>query len=276
MTPPCDNEGSAAYPEYAELREEAERTCPRFVDPRGLLKDEEMRRRRGYDWCTAVLGRAYSPRAITTVDAHMLKIADERNLDPPLPQSILDARAEAQRREQKRTEQRQAYKERDVAAWADALEQCDVPVHVRPNTRGRRTPGHADGFNDGPLRHAVPDVDAMSGRSRRHPVGRALCETERRAKPRELGEPTDEPVTCKGCLKLAPAIRHAEPSKECPCCSARLCERGRDHGLGCGGVAAAGDRETVRDCPCSAATTEGTAAHRIRQEAMRRAGRSAG
>ena len=180
MTPPCDNEGSAAYPEYAELREEAERTCPRFVDPRGLLKDEEMRRRRGYDWCTAVLGRAYSPRAITTVDAHMLKIADERNLDPPLPQSILDARAEAQRREQKRTEQRQAYKERDVAAWADALEQCDVPVHVRPNTRGRRTPGHADGFNDGPLRHAVPDVDAMSGRSRRHPVGRALCETEPR------------------------------------------------------------------------------------------------
>jgi hypothetical protein len=53
----------------------------------------------------------------------------------------------------------------------------------------------------------------------------------------------------------------AGPCPNCDCCSARLCERGRAHAFGCHWVATSG-RNLVRDCPCSAETTEGTEAHR--------------
>ena len=51
----------------------------------------------------------------------------------------------------------------------------------------------------------------------------------------------------------------------CSCCSERLCELGRQHAFGCGAVACAEDWVTVRGCPCSAETTEGTEAHRAAQ-----------
>lgn len=60
----------------------------------------------------------------------------------------------------------------------------------------------------------------------------------------------------------------AEPCPDCPCCSARLCEAGRQNALGCALLCDGNDWSTVRDCPCSAATTEGTAAHRIRRLAQ--------
>ncbi|GAA4626701.1 hypothetical protein GCM10023196_036010 [Actinoallomurus vinaceus] len=63
----------------------------------------------------------------------------------------------------------------------------------------------------------------------------------------------------------------AGPCPNCECCTERLCERGRKHAFGCLGVATSG-RELVRDCPCSAETTEGTEAHRA---AMSRAANAA-
>lgn len=48
----------------------------------------------------------------------------------------------------------------------------------------------------------------------------------------------------------------------CPCCSAALCRRGRRDFLECSGHTDAESRSTVAGCPCSAATTEGTAAWR--------------
>lgn len=48
----------------------------------------------------------------------------------------------------------------------------------------------------------------------------------------------------------------------CPCCSAVLCRKGRTSVLECAGSTHADHKATVTGCPCSAATTEGTAAWR--------------
>lgn len=48
----------------------------------------------------------------------------------------------------------------------------------------------------------------------------------------------------------------------CTCCSGALCERGRSSTMQCFGLTPEEHRETVRDCPCSAATTRGTHAHK--------------
>lgn len=53
--------------------------------------------------------------------------------------------------------------------------------------------------------------------------------------------------------------------EECPhcwCCSAALCRRGRSSVLECAGSTHADRKSTVTGCPCSATTTEGTAAWR--------------
>ena len=89
---------------------------------------------------------------------------------------------------------------------ATALATCQVPVTVQPNVHGRR---YGTGMGDGPLRHAVPAIDAVSGRSRRHPAGRALCETPHRARPLTLGPPAGAPATCVSCLKYTAIIRPA-------------------------------------------------------------------
>lgn len=56
------------------------------------------------------------------------------------------------------------------------------------------------------------------------------------------------------------------PCPNCPCCSARLCEKGRNSVMQCHGHVA--DPETVAivsACPCSADTTRGTHAWRVAQ-----------
>lgn len=53
--------------------------------------------------------------------------------------------------------------------------------------------------------------------------------------------------------------------KECPacgCCSAQLCERGRDSVMECVGLTPTVDRHVVQGCPCSGEMTRGTAAWR--------------
>jgi hypothetical protein len=52
---------------------------------------------------------------------------------------------------------------------------------------------------------------------------------------------------------------------DCECCTARLCATGRESWRGCAAYSTEADRATVADCPCSAATTPGTAAHRVEQ-----------
>lgn len=61
-------------------------------------------------------------------------------------------------------------------------------------------------------------------------------------------------------------VDYLQPVQEvcphCPCCSAVLCRKGRADVLECAGHTALDARSTVAGCPCSASTTEGTAAWR--------------
>lgn len=53
-----------------------------------------------------------------------------------------------------------------------------------------------------------------------------------------------------------------EPCPHCVCCTAALCRKGRTSVLECAGSTASEYKDVVTGCPCSAATTEGTAAWR--------------
>jgi len=51
----------------------------------------------------------------------------------------------------------------------------------------------------------------------------------------------------------------------CACCTAALCERGRNSIQGCAGLTPYEHRETVHGCPCSSGSTRHTASWRIAQ-----------
>jgi hypothetical protein len=204
------NREQPTYPEYAVLRALADRRGGRFVDPLDVhSRIPNLINRRGYDWALAVLGREY--RGVGSLygsDTELLKIADERDLTPPLPQWVHDARAAAAERERRRAEQLAAARQRDVDAWEAVLRQMRVEVDVYTNTTARVRLGNMEY-----LAHAVPSVrDAYSGvrKIRTHPVGRALCESENRARPLSLShppEPDGVPVTCVRCLAWAVKVR---------------------------------------------------------------------
>ncbi|MEU5426914.1 hypothetical protein AB0H73_15100 [Streptomyces olivoreticuli] len=61
------------------------------------------------------------------------------------------------------------------------------------------------------------------------------------------------------------------PCPDCECCTAPLCERGRRSPIGsCTAFTTDEAQDTVRDCPCSAETTPGTAAYTLAQNRARR------
>ncbi|MFD4315069.1 hypothetical protein [Streptomyces sp. NPDC058548] len=69
-------------------------------------------------------------------------------------------------------------------------------------------------------------------------------------------------------------LRPAQPDcPRCDCCTAVLCEKGRNSVLRCGGHVSDGLRDTVRGCPCSAETTKRTAAWRVAQVRVTRLAR---
>lgn len=199
------------YPEYPQLWEQARRAAHGFVDPTHIRRLEEITHRRGADWCTAVLGRPFvGLRRVSVAEAELLRLAHERGLDPPLPDEIVAARQAAADHRAMIAQQRRQRAEQDRREWTEALGQAAVPAEVLPvraNVRGEGRSSHRGG---GPLHHVVPTVDLWSGpetRRRRHPAGRALCETEHRAKPLQLGEPTGEPATCVRCLAWTTRVR---------------------------------------------------------------------
>jgi hypothetical protein len=199
------NKPEPAYPEYDQLNATA-RQQSRFADPARIRDYEQVIREHSRDWCSAVLGYPFpgTLHGLPIVDAELLRLAHEAGLDPPLPKRIVVWKLEDAARRAELDEQRAATLQRDRDRSAAALAACQVPVEKRANTRGRRL---GAGINTGPLVHVVPLADAVSGRSRRHPAARALCERPGRAKPRVLGEPTDDPATCVSCLDYAPKIR---------------------------------------------------------------------
>lgn len=199
-----------AYPEYHGLYAEARRITGGFANPTRTPVYEEVARRRGFDWCTAVVGRSYCGlRTVTSTEAELLVLADMRDLNPPLPPRIVaDREAYARHKaklEEQRAEQQRLYDE----AWKAALEKCTVPVEVRRNLTAR--PHGRFGFAHH-LSHVVPTVECRSGRSRKHLAGRGLCESPDRKRPLQLGDPDNGPATCVRCLDYAPMIRPASPA----------------------------------------------------------------
>jgi hypothetical protein len=200
MDPPAPT-----YPEYAALAEAARRTVPRFVDPAQPYVSAAAVGRRGDDWCTAVLGFPFDGlRRLNAVQDQLLKLADEAGIDPPLPGWIVEARAEAAQRRTELLERRRAAAQADADTWSAALAQSAVDLEVREGSRPRVRGGTSEY-----LRHAVPVRDVYSGvrTTRTHPAGRALCESEHRARPLALGATTDLPATCARCLQWTPQVR---------------------------------------------------------------------
>lgn len=195
-----------AYPEYEELAVLARQAVPAFVDVVYLRTLKEVVARRGSDWCSAVLGRAFPSLWHTPgPEAALLLLADEKDLDPPLPEVIVEARRAADQRHQDLLQARRRAREADQAAHDVAVAGSPVLLEVRANTRGRR---YSSVLNE-PLRHLVPAVPVTSGAGgrRMHEAGRALCESARRARPLELAPASEDPATCQRCLAHASSLR---------------------------------------------------------------------
>ncbi len=197
------------YPEFARLRDEARQVAARPIDPASVRVKQEVMRRRGADWCVAVLGRyVHGLASLSCAEAEMLVLADAEGVDPPLPQWVVDDRRLAGDREARADAMRAAVDQRDRQAWDAARTQCPVQVEVRRSKTGRPRCGVTHH-----LGHVVPLVAAVSGAGdevRRHRPGRALCETERRGRPLSLSGPDpDGPATCVNCLGYTPQIRPA-------------------------------------------------------------------
>jgi hypothetical protein len=202
-----------AYAGSEALREQAQATCPRLVEPAAIPGHRALIARRGADWCTAVLGYpfpGYGPGGVSVLEMHLLVLADRAELDPPLPEVVLRWRAEAAELRAARERERQAAADRDAHAWQQTRTGCPVPVRVLATASGRRT---SHPWREA-LRHVVPDLDAYNGDPRRprlHRAGRPLCETPGRVRPLRLADqPTDQPATCVRCLAYTPTIRPAE------------------------------------------------------------------
>jgi len=200
---PVPERPTPTYPEYPQLLEDARAAMAAdhgFVDPVKLRRSQQLGR--GAEWRARVLGHDYGKT--TLLEMHVLLLAHERGLIPPLPQWLVEARAEEERREAERQVVLRARDAADEATWEAALERCVM----RGELEVLRS-GHARARHGAPhqLGHVVPKVDAGSGRSRQHRAGRALCETEGRAKPLDLTGGIGGPATCLSCLSYVPKIR---------------------------------------------------------------------
>lgn len=203
-----NNPPPPAYPEYPALLEQARRATPAFVDPANLHPERPVVERRGYDWCTAVLGRPYGwTTRISVVEQYLLIEADRAGVDPPLPGWIVEGLQAAAEREAEQRRRVEAARQRDRDAWAAARSAATVELDVYFNTTARVRHGRSEY-----LGHAVPRVDVYSGAraSRTHRAGRALCELPNRARPLALNsspEPDGTPATCVRCLEWTPKVR---------------------------------------------------------------------
>jgi hypothetical protein len=196
----------AAYPEYDDIRAAAS-ALGSFVGPAELPGMDRTVCRRGRDWCSRVLGFDFNGlRRISLTEARMLVIADQRGLAPAEPAWLTGRKEESTALRAAQDARRAEARARDQARYAQARAACPVTIEARPNMHGRR---YGTGYGSGPLVHAAPVADAVSGRNRQHPAGRALCERPQRAKALKLSDPGDCPVTCGSCLAYMSKVRAA-------------------------------------------------------------------
>lgn len=193
------------YPEYEQLLADAKAALAAegmFVDPAKVHQVQTMPR--SWEWRVCVLGHAGDR---SRLDLHLLLLAHERDLNPPLPQWLVDARADGAREDARKAQERAERDALDQAAWEKVLADCQVDVSVLRNGTARVRYGYLHH-----LGHVVPQADAVSGtekRPRLHLERRALCETEDRGQPLDLSGGEGGPATCMRCLAYTPKIRPA-------------------------------------------------------------------
>lgn len=202
-----NNPPAPTYERYQELVDAARLASPPFVDPANLYVSAKAVARRGDDWVTAILGFPFDGyRRVTVTQDWMLKLADEWDLTPPLPEWIVEGRAEGARRRAEQDQRRQEQRNREQQRWAEAAAKTDVKFEVYVGSRAR-----ARGSSYEALCHAMPTADAYSGKRsiRVHPAGRAVCESPTRANPLDLAgrAAADEPATCVRCLAWVVKVR---------------------------------------------------------------------
>lgn len=187
------------YPEYADLRAAAElsvRADGGFVDPAKLGREQNLGR--GHDWRISVLG--HSSRT-TLVELHMLLIADERGIEPPLPEWLAAHRAE---RQAKRDAEQAAYAAQIAALeaeWAALWKALPVPVTVAYNYSG---PNHYETWTQGAV-HILVSEDLNVGRLHR-PKRSALCSVPSNRGHQDFAHDisdNDRCPSCKACIRTA-------------------------------------------------------------------------
>lgn len=201
------------YPEYAELRAEADRRAGQPVDPGRLGLYQRLADR--HPWASRVLGfHCHGARFLGHADAELLALADERGIDPPEPQWMAEVRRRDEEHRAQAASQRAFHAnvqrqidERDEAAWRAVLAGVDplvvalIRVFRNPTARTRMGYSHQ-------LGHVVPIVELYSGTTRVHRPWRALCESPARSKPLRLEtSSSEEPATCDRCLAWTAKVR---------------------------------------------------------------------
>lgn len=194
------------YPQYDTVVDLARQLTPQFVNPANLHPEHDAVKRRGDDWCTAVLGRPYTwSTRISIHEQYLLIAADQLDVDPPLPEWIVESRRASELRQQQLDDARAQRRQRERDAWAAALAAATVDLDVHLGSRPRA-------WRDGEIGHAVPRTNVYSGtrKIRIHQAGRALCETPTRPRPLAISdtpEPEGTPATCVRCLEWATKVR---------------------------------------------------------------------
>lgn len=189
-----------AYPEYADLHTQAAASVAadgHFVDPAKLHRWQNLHR--DSDWTISVIGHNRPP---SLVEMHMLLLADDRNLQPPLPQWLADRRAEQRRQA---AAQQAAYQARMTALedeWTALWKALPVPITVAYNYSG---PNHLETWTQGAV-HIILGEELHVGRLHRV-AGWALCTVSSNVKHQDFGgggvPPESRWPTCKACLRTA-------------------------------------------------------------------------
>jgi hypothetical protein len=191
------------YPEYAQLHADAQAETGQFVDPVKVRAWQALPR--GRDWKMAVLGHDL---AVSQVEMHMLLLAHARNLDPPLPQWLVDQRAA---RAATAAAEAAAYEAREAGLWAEwkaLADKLPVPVALAYNYSG---PNHLEMWCQGAVHVLVREPLSVGRLSR--PVGYALCSVPSNQGSQLFAhqdEPHDRRPTCKTCIRIACRLTRLE------------------------------------------------------------------
>lgn len=189
------------YAEYEQLLAEAQasvRADGGFVDPVKMHAYCDIGR--GKDWQVSIIGHSNNP---TLTEMHMLLLADQRRLTPPLPEWLAAKRA-VQRAERAAEEDlyRQWMQAR-TQAWEQLKAALPVPVVLAYNYSGGN---HYATWTQG-ADHIIVTKDVTAGRWQRS-EGEAFCTTDSNAHQQDFVWWKDETdaarlPTCKNCLKRA-------------------------------------------------------------------------